>query len=52
MSSPLTKVTGNNYLNLYFRTPFIVSPAKFANFTSVLTRQTKCTLELVSSVLK
>ena len=43
MSSRLSKATGNNYLNLNFRTPFIVSvsPAKFANFTSVLTRQTQ-----------
>ena len=41
MSSRLSKVTGNNYLDLHYPTPFIVSPAEFANFTSVLTRQTQ-----------
>ena len=28
-------------MDLHFPTPFIVSPTKFANFTSVLTRQTQ-----------
>ena len=41
MSSRLSKVKGNNYLDLQYPTPFIVSPAKFTNFVSVLTRQTQ-----------
>ena len=50
-SSRLSKVACNNYLDLHYVTPFIVSPAKVAHFTSVLTRQTHIHLRTTYTVI-